>query len=352
MDIYYIYFFILGIIVFFTLFDNRKRTRIISLSLICISTWLLIGLRDSTVGADTLSYISDFKRISGWSFSQLLRYLPDLKEPLYYIITWILGTVSHDYTVFLLGWAVFPAIALFLIFKSNLSSTTEYFEAIIVLMMLGLYAFFVAGIRQTAAISVILISYKYLKKANIIKFALCIAIACLIHNSAILFSMAYPLRYLKIKWWYVIFPIVIFAISTTIKIDFVVQSAAFLFDDRFASYGTSYLSSQNNSAFIVQIVLFAICLFKIKPLLKQDQSNNILFVLAIIGLFFQSMAGMLAEMSRISFYFIVFTIILVPRALSFYNRDSRWVVSTVFILGCLYLLLFVSKTNLPLYHLA
>lgn len=349
MAVYFIYFSLLGIACGFAKNGNRK----VGLFIIAFLTWLLIGLRDVSVGADTMSYVNDFNYFRELSFGSLWELITDnSKELLYILITWILGQISDSYTVFLLGWALFPAISLYIISKENLNSKIQYFEVVLIMCLLGLYAFFIAGIRQTAAISIVLISYKYLKDGKLIKFLFCIAVAYLIHNSSILFIIAYPLRYIRVRWWFPVVLVGLYIASSTIQIDGIVQLAELLFKDRFAAYGTSYESTQNASAFLIQLVLYMIVFYKIQPLAKKDPTNNILFVLATIGLFFQSLAGMLAEMSRISLYFCVFDVILVPRALAEYNANIRPIINTAFIVTCLILLLFISKSNLPLYEFA
>jgi len=299
-----------------------------------------------------MSYVSDFNYFRTFSFDRLWLYISgDFKEPLYNLITWGLGQLSSSYTIYLLGWALFPAVALYIVCKDNLKNTTQYFEAILIICILGLYAFFIAGIRQTAAISIALISYKYIREEKLIKFACCIAIAYLIHNTAILFILAYPLKFIKVRWWFPIVLVGLYIASSSVQIDSVVQIVGLIFKDRFAAYGTSYESSQNASAFFIQLALYLLAFCKIKPLVEKDPTNNILFVLATVGLFFQSLAGMLAEMSRVAFYFCVFDIILIPRALAEYGK-IRPIINAAFIVVCLILLLFISKSNLPEYQFA
>ncbi|MDE7154156.1 MAG: EpsG family protein [Muribaculaceae bacterium] len=352
MGVYYIYFFILAFLTTIGSVGKTRLNRQAIIFLMCLCTWLLIGLRDSTVGVDTRSYIDSWGHISTWSFPRLLNEMVHQKEQLYLLICWLTGQFTSNYTVYLLVWAAFPAVALYITMRKYLETPTQYFEVIVVMCMLGLYAFFVAGIRQTAAISIVLLSFKYLKDGKLAKFLLCIAVAYLIHNSCVVFIIAYPLRYVKVKWWFPVVIIGLHILSSYIKIDLVVRLAAALFKDRFISYGTVYLSTQNNSAFIVQFVLYLICYFNIKKLIKKDYSNNILFVLLTMALFFQSMSGMLAEFSRVSFYFCVFYLILLPRALSEFKPENRFYINVSFIAFCILLLLFVSKTNLPTYHFA
>jgi len=346
MAVYFIYFSLLSIVCGLTNNSNKR----VGLLIIVFLTWILIGLRDVSIGTDTNSYVCRFQSISNLSFDAVWEEAIKSNEPLYIIITWILGIISNNYTIYLLGWALFPALAIYSL-KDSLSNTSQYFGAIVVMCMLGLYAFFIAGIRQTAAISIALISYKYIREEKLIKFVCCIAIAYLIHNTAILFILAYPLKFIKVRWWFPIVLVGLYIASSSVQIDGIVQLAGFIFKDRFAAYGTTYESSQNASAFFIQLALYLLAFCKIKPLVEKDPTNNILFVLSTVGLFFQSLAGMLAEMSRISFYFCVFDIILIPRALAEYGK-IRPIINTVFIVTCLILLLFISKSNLPLYKFA
>lgn len=88
-----------------------------------------------------------------------------------------------------------------------------------------------------------------------------------------------------------------------IKIGFLVEMSALFFDDRFASYGTVYESSQSINAFLMQFIMFTICYFKRKELISKDRRNGYLFNIMVVGLIFQSMSGMIYEMARMAFYF-------------------------------------------------
>lgn len=172
MIVYYFFFSILCLGAIISHINTKSGNRVY-LFLMCMSIWLLIGLRHIGVGVDTESYVNDFHFFSTLSLTDSLKYNIDKGEPLYIIITWFCSRLTNSYTFFLLIWASFPAIALYLILKSNLKNSIEYFEALLVICILGLYAFFVAGIRQTASISIILISYQYLKESKPFKFFAC-----------------------------------------------------------------------------------------------------------------------------------------------------------------------------------
>jgi len=322
----------------------------------------IIGFRDVTVGADTLSYTKDFTGFAQMTFAQIWSYAMSYKEPLYVIISWLPSIITDDYILFLLIWAFFPSFSLFKIFKYELDNSKDYLIAIVVLFIIGLFAFFVAGIRQTAALSIILISYRYLSKipttsirilflsSYLYKFLLLVFIAFLFHNSSILFLIALPFINLKIMWWYIIVVVALFFIGNFISLDYIVGLSTLFFGERFEIYGTIYESSQNNTAFLIQILIFLICFVNKDKLLQRNPQNRYLFNLLFIGLFFQSMSGMLAEMSRVSFYFCIFSIILIPRSIKEFRGTRQMLVYISFLISSLFYLFVVSGSSMPEYH--
>lgn len=323
----------------------------------------IIGLRDVSVGADTLSYTEDFIRFSYMSFSEMWNLAFTTKEPLYVIISWMPSLLSTHYTCFLLVWALFPVCSLYKVFKAELHDSKDFFIAILIFFLLGLFAFYVAGIRQTAALSLVFFAgAKYLKEYNmkditsVIKsktiycFVIFIGLSYLIHNSSILFLLAIPLVFFKIRWWYLLLVFVLLFIGKYVQIDQIVLLSKLFFEDRFATYGTVYESSQNISALMMQIILFLICFIVKDKLIKRDIRNNFFFNLLFVGLVFQSFSGMIAEMARISFYFSMFAMILVPRAFKEYSISYRKLIYFVFSVVCLYYLFFLTGSNLPEYH--
>lgn len=340
----YFLFIILGGFLFNKKFSN------IYIIIVLLVLWLIMGLRTIDVGADTQGYVTDFKFIGTKSYEDAIKFAFDSSEPLYWIISWLCTLFSHNYTVYLLVWSFFPIYSLYSTFKNELDEPTEFLSSIIVFFVLGLFAFYVAGIRQTAALSIILFSYKYIRDKRIIKFLLCIGVAFLFHNSSLIFLIALPLALIKFHWWYFLFIIAFFFLKSFISLDYITQIAFMFFDERFQTYGTVYESSQNTSALIMQILLLAICFPNYRRLIKKDASNAFLFYMSFIGLAFQSFSGLIAEFARVSFYFCMFDLILVPRSLAVYSdRFHNKIVYLLFVLPCVIYLFFLSSSNLPLY---
>ena len=74
------------------------------------------------------------------------------------------------------------------------------------------------------------------------------------------------------------------------------------------------------------------------------------FMMAYIGLAFQATSGVLFEMFRISFYFCIFDIVLVPLALSTFKGSNSTFIKTAFVLGCLVYIFLLAGGDATLPH--
>lgn len=320
-----------------------------------------MGFRSMEVGVDTKGYVEDFYRLSSMKYENFKECLTVAKEPLYYIGTWLIGQICSSSTAYLLFWAILPSIALYILLKDANLLPRGIMISFLCFFSLGFFAFFVAGIRQTAAISVVLLAYRRLTKEKIewsfsfilskqfLMFILWMYVAYNLHNSSMLFLLALPLLKLNVRWWYFPFVISLFFIGSFVKIGFLIEMSQLFFDDRFASYGTVYESSQSISAFLMQFIMFTICYIKRNELIKTDYCNNYLFNMMMVGLVFQSMSGMIYEMARVSFYFSIFAIILVPKAIEEYAPVQQKMLYAGMSILLLFYLFFLSGSNLPEY---
>ena len=323
---------------------------------------VIIGFRDTSVGADTLGYTQNFYEYSQLQFAQMWRTAIASKEPLYVVISWLASLLSYNYTAYLLVWAIFPVLSLYKTFRMELSGGVDYMIAILVFFMLGLFAFFVAGIRQTAAMSLTLASARYLmrinnqnfktfiKDRNLYIFLLYVGIACLIHNSALVFLLVIPCLFIKVRWWYLFLSIGLFFLGKFVQIDLIVELSGLLFEDRFAAYGATATETLSISGFIMQFLLFFICFIVKDKLSLYSRNNDFLLMLLFVGLLFQSLSIIQAEMARVSYYFSMFAMILVPRSIKMYGYPWRGVLYWGFVIVSLFYLFFLSSSNLPAYR--
>lgn len=356
--VYTLYFTFLVTGAFLTKLAGGKKAFLV---IVYFLLFLIIGFRDISVGPDTMSYVSDFRSLSGLTYSQMLAEAFDSSEPLYIIISWLPLLFSSNYTAFLLTWALFPACSLYVVSRDMLYDSKDYLVSIIVFFLLGLFAFYVAGIRQTAALSLIMpaairMNRRFSRDNSfygglraVVYYLIIVGIAFLIHNTSVIALLAIPLLFIKIRWWYVTIIIPVLYMSESLDVGGVVAASELFFNDRFAFYGDNE-SSLSLSAFFMQLILFLICMSVRERLERQDTQNNFFLMMMLVGLLVQSLTPIVGEMFRISFYFSIFGIVLVPRALKVFPKNISKVVFLCFLAASLIYLFFLSTSNLPKYR--
>lgn len=183
-------------------------------------------------------------------------------------------------------------------------------------------------LRHSIALGIILFSYKYLKEKNIFKFIFAIIIASLFHKTAIIFLIAYPV-YNMLKFGNKNYVIIVLALCISILfgnqlLNFVIK---ILNEDRFSSYADAKTSLNLTNFYInVLVLLFTniyYFVFYTKDSKKTKEING-LMNLSTISCVFLAFTPVLGEMYRISMFFGIFNIILVPNIIYEANKDSRY----------------------------
>ena len=100
---------------------------------------------------------------------------------------------------------------------------------------------------------------------------------------------------------------------------------SFLFNtlalDRFSHY-EDVDSSISLSGFFIQLAIATYCLVYYKKTIKRDAKNIIFYNLMFLGLLFQMFTPIIGEFFRLSLYFNIFNIILIPNVLMSKNQNN------------------------------
>lgn len=98
-------------------------------------------------------------------------------------------------------WLFFVAsfIFLFFIYKAIWDNSENIFQSVLLIFIGQSYFYSMNLVRQALAIAIILYSYKFLKKKEIIKTLICIIIASFFHNSALIMIPILGISLLKIS---------------------------------------------------------------------------------------------------------------------------------------------------------
>ena len=269
----------------------------------------MIGFRDQSIGTDTITYVSEFFGDAQDWYS----IFSDNPEPLYSALLLFCQKIFDNYTGFLCMFAL-PISFVFACYLKRYSE--DYLISVLLFIVLGIMGFCMAGLRQSVAIAISLIAYRYARERKIIPFLTCCLIAYGFHNSSIVLLFIYPLLAIKkinFNLWLAF--IIAFVLGFT-RNPIIMTVAGFFTQGRYDIYGTLYTSSLNYTMLIIQGVLLFFCFLFRHEVISTNKDNATLYVMAFAGMICQAWTPVLGEFFRISLYFSSSLCVLVPKTIA------------------------------------
>lgn len=300
-----------------------------------LGIFLLIGLRNQSVGTDTITYIYEFAGETK-EFSSLFNNNP---EPLYTLVLLLCQKLFDNYTAFLCVFAL-PISLSFAFYIKRYSE--DYLISVLIFIVLGIMSFCMAGLRQSVSLGILLLAYRYAKERRLFLFLLSCMIAYGFHNSAIVFIFVYPLLAIKkinLKFWIAF--IIAFILGLT-KNSAVMTAASFFFtQDRYDIYGTVYTSSLNYSMLLIQGTMVFYCYLFRNKVLAENKDYGSLYIMAFIGMIFQAFTPIMGEFFRLSLYFTSSLCVLVPKTIAVQdsNQTKRFMYFSIIFISLIYIFL-------------
>lgn len=295
-----------------SLISNRKKSNTGAYIFFCgLILFCIAAFRDKSIGTDTISYITNFLSYRYRDWDWVFGSHGARKEYGYYALIKILSSVTDNYTVLLAVVALIftAAVCLFIYRYSRIP-----FLSFVLLVCMGFFYFSLSGLRQVIAMSILIFSYKYVRERKLVPFLLLVALAYLFHNTAIVFLIAYPLAYIKVNWKH----LVVVVGAMIMSLFFQAQVKAFIFEvlgwERIAIY-KNYGYTLTLTGFLIQLSIMFFTMLYYRQIRENEPKDISLYNLMFLGLIFQVFTPVISEFFRISMYFSVFNIALVPNAL-------------------------------------
>ena len=320
---------------------RRKRVCIIA----TINWIILSGLRDWSVGADTLAYKEYFDETIfltwGECFSKIyLKYIQGIhfKDPGYLIVMKFFQIFSTNYQMFLIFIAVIFFVPLgLLIYKYSKEPYLSY-----ILFSSLFYSFFaITGHRQTIATSIVVFGgIKLIKKRKLLKFLLLITIASTIHTSVICFLPFYWISKIRINKVSLIFYWSLIVISFLFKEQFLIllqQMAGY------EEYSILETAGGGNFIFLLYMLLIYVTIFYGYFTNNEiiEISTNALFIAGI----FSSLVFLNQSFMRVVQYYSIFIMFLLPQCKYVFIKKNRM----YFKISCSILMILILIKNQPEY---
>lgn len=318
---------------------NDKRNRVLSLLIPIVYLTLIMGLKDVSVGTDTARYVRTFVHYPNIS----LEYIFSLDHTQgFYLFNKIMSSVFlSNYRMYLLTIAVFVGISMYCFLVQN---SDDYCMSQIMLLSLGFTFFFMTGIKQTIAMCILMYAYTAQKKRKYLKFVILTVLAAVFHPTALIFLLIWPAKAVKFRKAIAIIAPMLVALAYVFQTQVFAFLSSIMPDDLYEAYGTSYISENNMTGLLIQLVIFFVSLFFLWRDLKTDAEAGHLLAVYAIGMMFQAMTGVMGEFFRVSMYFSILGVLLLPKALSKLGTRNRSVISCcIGLVFVVYFLFFSSK---------
>ena len=313
---------VFAILLLYVAIKGEKKGKIVAVIGMSI-LFVLSALRAEEVGIDVQNYLNMYKTVAKYNWTSLVDFISansdNFKDTVYYYTGWLFSRFFDNEQWWLVAIALFYSIVVGrLIYKESKQPAIS----IVMLVSLGFYYFSMTGLRQTIAMSILILGYPFLKERRFIPFAILVFIASRYHLSAFVFFAVYPIANKKLGIYHVIIATVALVVFYAFK-DWLLEFLNnILGGERFENYTSGNASQLTMSGFAIQTSCFGFALYYYKRMIADNERYLVLYNLSFIGWVFQLFSSFIAEFFRVSMLFSIFNIILIANAASM-EKESR-----------------------------
>lgn len=320
---------VLFILFFFCNFlqESQKNKVYCILSAICLI--LISGLRNIQIGSDTENYLTTFKdtKYIAWHdlFSNFFTsYLGSdyvTRDPGFIFFEKFVGIFIDNNQLYLILIATICIVPISVLIYSNTRNVKASLMAFIY------YVFFYfsyipnSSIRQSLALSLLLVSLSTIKRNKLVRCIAIIFIASTIHKSALIFLLLVIFN--KLKWNKILFKYGIFVFLLILTFYQFMTPYVSIFGGVYSSYGTSdfFIGKEKSYAFIIFLTLiyFMTLLPVLMGLEKEFEKYKMAYLSSSLALFFTPLMLIDPTILRITVYFAVYNFTLIPHSIQLYK---------------------------------
>ena len=342
------FFYIIVILVTTLLFylcehNSGKNISFLQFSIFVLFPSVIEGCRDVTVGQDMQVYGVEFFINAKYShsFNSFIKSLYT-NEYAYHILNYICSRFG-EINLFLF---VAAAIKMTLVGLTALHFRKTFPSWILILCyLLFFYVYEFSLMRQGMALAVCFYGLTFFFEKKFIPFYVCVFVAYLFHSSAVFMFFLYPVHIAVKKWPQKITLYVIFILSFvyfTIRAIYNSIANLLLFsEDKIEGYFDSGVKSSKTC------ILIAVSLFFISYIIRVNEEFEYKKIMArmlsIISLFFLLLCYFIEVAFRISFYFLIPSLILTFSYLCIANIKHKMIY--LYIISVFFLHIFISAIH-------
>lgn len=321
-----------------TISKKYLRKRWAWLLVAALPMFALIAFRDANLGNDTGGYLRSFNQMvnTPWDKIFIVNDAESQFEIGFVVFEKTITIFTHDANVYQVICSSICLVSV-VTFANQLEKSN--FSFLYFFATIGIYTFMFTGVRQSLAMGICLLSYKYIKERKLIPFLLLLVLAFFFHKSAILFVVSYFIYNRKIGWMNVSI-YALFAVVAYMYIDVIQEWFNTALD---YEYGIE----ETETGFIFFAVIAIVTAFSFFMILyykkKTPQSVGLLNIGVItLVLWFLRLATRVAE--RPSYYFMFFSAAVLCYALDAPPKSRDRIIYKIVAYSA-FMILFVYRFN-------
>lgn len=312
--------------------DKNLQNKII-LFLYSVQVILMVGTRTLTTGADTINYYNFYeKALFSESYENVLNYF----EPLFSLIGIISARMGLSFVTFD---CIIAGLTMFFFSKAVEKCSSEVTISIYLYIIFGLFHNMMNQVRQALAMMIILYALTFLNEEKKAKFLVYVLLASLIHTSSLIVLVLLLVHKMKINLK------TIFLYFTVSIMCAVFCSFIFEFITKYFSYGGYLEEDWRYGAFdinailnfFVRLVMLILAMLFIRELNQKNRKINLYYHMIWICTVFQTLTVFNNAMGRITTYFFLGYLIIIPEIISnsLFFKNNKKILYPILIVGFL-----------------
>lgn len=338
----------------FCIGNKGRKYYVVIMTLILMS---LIGLRSETKGffegSDVVKYYEMFQNIAHSSWDELwqllLVNLATSGDVGFLLLQKLISTFTSSFYVY-----SFIASGLFLIpfgvFLYKYSMNVKQLIFAYVFFTVMSFVYLMSGGRQYFAMGIIWMAYLYFLRSKYSKTVIFMLLASTIHFSSIIFVlpmlMSIFIRKVQVLKMVHLVSLFLMPIVYVMANSIIVFMGNFVGSEKYADYGSAEMDGGANTFILMMAVLSILCFVAInRRVLSGNEFVRKLYCTVPCFTFFAPLINADGAMIRLSEYFHLFLVLLVPLSVELlFNKNSQNVAYVVLIGGLSVLAIMSSRT--------
>ena len=291
------------------LLGNSRRivNKNIALPTFFVMLFLLVALRDVSVGNDTQNYQYIFEKYSAMRLREVIE---DDGDVLYDTLMWLIGCFTDNYQICL---TIVAALTIYPLAKLYLEDRQFGFLKIVLFVTLPIFILLFSGMRQWLSMSVGILAYEHIRERKPIRFLLTVLIAIGFHHSAFMLLPMYWIYHARLttKSLYVVIPCIVLV--------YIFNKPIFQFlTSLMSTYSEKYMGDLEETGAYTSLLLYvmlAVFCFAIPDRNALDAETMGLRNFLLFAVMLQCFAPIHMLAMRLNYFFILFIPITIPKCM-------------------------------------